>query len=145
MKKILIISAAVLAVFIAGEFIYSRYTDLPEAPTQSSQPPQPASQLTSEKQGIEVTVESVERSAGQTIVRLAMNNHAYDLNEFGIKGLSSLNGVPVSDYKVLGDQVGGPASSAGGHHLEVDLIFPGELSGKLIVGMKEGLSFEFDL
>lgn len=138
MKKILIISTVVLVVFIVGAFIYSRYADLPEAPTQSLQPPQSASQLTLEKQGIEVAVESVERSADQTVVRLAMNNHAYDLNEFNIKGFSSLNGVPASDYKILGDQVGG-------HHLEADLIFPGELSGKLIVGMKEDLSFEFDL
>lgn len=150
MKKFLIVSVIVLLALIVGAFIYARYADLSNTPQPkvgglagsdlklSKQNLQPADQLTLEKQGIQVTVESVERVGGQTIVRLAMDNHAYDLNEFDVKGVSSLDGVSASDYGVLGDQIGG-------HHLEADLIFPGELFGRLVVGMKEGLLFEFDL
>ncbi|MBI4992685.1 MAG: hypothetical protein HZC26_00915 [Candidatus Magasanikbacteria bacterium] len=132
MNKILIILAVILLVFIAGTFIYARYIN------PSDTPKPPADQLTVEKEGIQVAVESIERAGGQTVIKLVMDNHVYSLGEFAVKNFSSLNGVRPSDYKIEGDQVGG-------HHLEADLIFSGELSGKLVVGLKDDLQFEFDI
>ena len=150
MKKILIVSVVVLIIFILGTFIYARYTGLPDAPQPHVNGPaglglnlpeqdsQPADQLILEKEGVEVAVESVERVGGQTVIKLVMDNHVYDLGEFDIKNLSNLNGVKSSDYKILGNQVGG-------HHLEAELVFSGELFGKLVVGMKDDLRFEIDI
>lgn len=148
MKKFLLISSIVLAVFIAGAFIYAQYNNLPEPLGLNllEQNFQPEDLLIAEKEGIQVTVEEVKRENNQTVVKLTMDNHVYNLSEFDIKNFSSLNGVKPSAYQILGDQVGGPASpSQGGHHLEASLIFPGELDGKLIVGFKDDLKFEFDL
>ena len=150
MKKFLIISIIILAVFAAGAFIYAQYNDLPDAPQPHVNGPaelglnlpkqnsQPTNQLTSEKDGIQMTIDSVERVSGQTVVKLTMDNHVYDLGEFNVKSLSSLNNVKPSDYKIAGNQVGG-------HHLEASLVFLGDLRGELVVGLKDDLRFEFDI
>ena len=150
MKKFLIVSAIVLAVFIAGAFIYAQYGSLPDEPEPHAGGPEsfslnlpeqnskPADLLTAEKEGIQVVVEEVKRENGQAIIKLVMDNHLYDLGEFAVKELSSLDGVKASDYQISGDQVGG-------HHLEASLIFPGELFGQLFVGLKDDLRFEFEI
>lgn len=150
MKKILIVVVIVLTVFIIGAFIYIRYFNLPDAPQPRVNGPaelgldlpeqnsQAEDLLTAEKEGIQVTVDEVKRENNQTIIKLTMDNHVYNLGEFDLKNLSSLNGIKPSAYQILGDQ-------SGGHHLEADIVFPGELSGKLMVGMKDDLVFEFNL
>lgn len=143
MKKFLIIVSIILTVFIASVFIYTQYSSLPPVPESlglnfPEQNSKPTVLLTDEKEGIQVTVEEVERANNETVVMLVMDNHVYDLGRFDLKILSSLNGVRPNDYQILGDQVGG-------HHLEASLFFPGELWGKLIIGMKDDLQFEFDL
>ena len=150
MKMFLVISIIILSVFIAGAFIYASYLDLPNTvqphangPTElglnlPEQASQSADQLILEKEGVLITVDNIERVGGRTIVKLTMDNHVYDLGEFDVKNFSRLNGVKSSDYKILGNQVGG-------HHLEAELVFSGELFGKLVVGMKDDLRFEFDI
>jgi len=150
MKKFLIISTIILAVFAAGAFIYAQYSDLSDAPEPHADGPeslgldlpeqnlQSTDQLTVEKDGIQITIDSVERAGGQTVVKLTMDNHVYDLREFDVKNLSGFGGVKPSDYKIADNQVGS-------HHLEASLIFSGELSGRLVVGLKDDLLFEFDI
>ncbi|MBI4427286.1 MAG: hypothetical protein HY569_02290 [Candidatus Magasanikbacteria bacterium] len=155
MKKNLVILAIIVTMFIIGAFVYTRAGTKPQtngsvesssnSPEQGSQSPD---QLTVEKDGIQVAVEEVKRENNRTIIKLAMDNHVYNLADFAVKDFSSLNGVQPDGYNIEGDQVGGPASPVaqqGGHHLEVSLVFPGELYGRLLVGLKSDLQFEFDI
>jgi len=98
--------------------------------------------LTDFQQGVEITVENVEKKQGQTIIELALNNHIYDLSQFDLKNSSTLAGKEPSQYTISN-----PVS--GGHHLSAELIFTEELSGllKIIlnISVDEVLTFNFNI
>lgn len=103
-------------------------------PTQPSPPSLP----TATDSDITVQVVAVERSADQTTVTLAMDNHRLDLGSLDARPRTVFNGVAPRDYQVL-------QSASGGHHVRSQLVFDGILSGTLTVGLGDELTFSFTL
>src|SRR3989338_6141302 len=82
--------------------------------------------LSASQKGVDLTINGVKRENNQTIIELALNNHAYDLSKLEVKSQSSLAGVSPNDYKIIN-------SASGGHHVLAQIIFPGVLTGLLII------------
>ena len=101
-----------------------------------AQPVETQSKLSASANGITVDLVSVSRQNNQTVVEVAMNNHVYDLTSFDLSPKTTLAGQPLASYEFIG-------SATGGHHLGARLIFAGELSGPLTVGL--GDDFVFNL
>src|SRR3989344_1719547 len=93
-----------------------------------AQPVETQSKLSASANGITVDLVSVSRQNNQTVVEVAMNNHVYDLTKFELAPKTTLAG-----QKLVGSEI--VQSGAGGHHLSVRLIFAGELTGPLTVGL----------
>jgi len=89
-------------------------------------------------QGIDIAVQNVEREDAITAITLLMNNHVYNLEDFEVKNFSSLDGKAPKEYSVL-------SSGMGGHHITAKLIFPGDLYGKLVVGLSDSMLVDFFL
>lgn len=88
--------------------------------------------------GIDVSIDDITRTETETIVLISMSNHALDLADPSVQTRSSFNDIAPAKYTVLSEFMGG-------HHVEAELTFPGNLEGKLIIGATEKNSFEFDV
>lgn len=90
------------------------------------------------KDGIDVVVDKVERKNDLTTVRVVMNNHRYDLSDSAIQDRTTFNGIPASSFEIL-------SSEMGGHHVEVNLIFQGEVYGTFSIGATDDIILDFEL
>ena len=148
MKKILIVSAIALTLFIIATFGYSKArVPAPAAPRANNTPSAPVNSIgnsavqdaqSDEKGGIEVSIEKVERIGGQTKILVVFNNHVYDLSQLDLKEKATLDGMKPLAYNVDGSQVGG-------HHVQGELVFAGEKRGTLILPVINDLSFSFEI
>ena len=94
--------------------------------------------LTDSQDGIDITINSIEKKDGKTVINLLLNNHVYDLSKMDAKFGSSLAGVKSNDYKIID-------SATGGHHVQSQLIFDGDLSGPLTIKLNDSLIFNFTI
>lgn len=137
MKKTVFILISVFLLSACGAIGGEDKTAMPSL-DGAEQAEQTVPALESEKNGITVTVENVRKTDGQTSIALTIDNHLYDVSQMDVAGLSSLNGEKSVDYQVL-------EITMGGHHVKADIVFPGEASGNLVIGLKPDLSFDFQI
>lgn len=102
-------------------------------PTQST-----PTALSASQKGVDLTIDNIKRENNQTIIELSLNNHIYDLSQMDAKSRSSLAGVSPSDYKIID-------SASGGHHLQAQMIFNGNLTGPLVINLGDLLTFNFNI
>lgn len=144
MKKIIIIPILFLASFLVI-FLIGRIND--KAPSSVLEQPASAinksleaetsfSSINGDQDGVEVTVEDIRKENGKTIIKLALSNHRYDLSSFDAKGQSDFSGIRPSEYIIK-------SSAMGGHHVEAEMIFAGDLVGRLTIGLSDTLTFDF--
>lgn len=145
LKKILIISSVLLTLFIAGKLYFSRSQFLPHVFTAAQttnqavqEPASPADELLQSKDGVDVSVDEVKRENNQTILSLSINNHVQDYSQVDLKNQSDLAGIKPIKYTV-------DSAASGGHHLESELVFAGNLSGLLTIRLTDELTFNFDI
>lgn len=96
------------------------------------------SPISDSQDGVDVTVEDVKKENGKTIVKLTLSNHRYDLSVMDAKSKSNFSGVKPVEYIIK-------SSAMGGHHIQAEMVFDGEVSGLLVVGLDESLVFNFNL
>ena len=140
-KKIFIISILMLMVFLTG-----CVNDSSLSSVDNSNDSKPVASTSADKffpmsdsqDGIDVTVEDVIKTADQTVIKLSINNHRYDLAGFDIENRSNFSGVKPIGYMV-------DNSATGGHHIQVKMTFDQKLSGLLVVGLDDSLIFNFDI
>ncbi|RJR31497.1 hypothetical protein C4569_02070 [Candidatus Parcubacteria bacterium] len=89
------------------------------------------------KNGVDLTVENIRKENGNTILELSLNNHQYDLSQMDAVSRTTLKGIRPADYKVI--------NSGSGHHVQSEIIFPGDLSGELIFGLGDELTFKLNI
>ncbi|OGY49554.1 MAG: hypothetical protein A3B89_01740 [Candidatus Buchananbacteria bacterium RIFCSPHIGHO2_02_FULL_40_13] len=94
--------------------------------------------LSASQKGVDLTINRVKRENDQTVIELALNNHVYDLSKLEVKSQSSLAGINPSGYRIIN-------SASGGHHLEAQMVFPGNLSGALVIKFGDLLVFNFNI
>ena len=149
MKKIIIITPIILLVivFIFLLVIVSSSNNgqsnsvVAKAGLQANKPTssQTASTLLSDsKNGVDLVIDNIKKENNQTIIDLSLNNHVYDLSPMDVGGGSSLAGVNPNSYKIIN-------SGSGGHHLQAQMIFNGNLSGSLVIKLNDSLVFNFTI
>jgi len=94
--------------------------------------------LSASQKGVDLTISGVKRENNQTIIELSLNNHVYDLSQLEVKSQSRLAGVSPSDYRIIN-------SASGGHHVEAQMVFPGNLTGALVIKFGDLLTFNFNI
>ncbi len=134
MKKIIILLIITSGFVLAG----CAHTEEATLPTDGKKEVNldKAAPLSKTQDGIEVVVENILRQDNKTIIELTLNNHQYDLSEMDIKKFSSFNSSKPTDYAVK-------SLGMGGHHVEAEIVFDGELFGDLVIGLNENLEFSF--
>lgn len=143
MKKFLIISSIVVALFIIVAFSYSNAKNSSELPHDGSsqtaldQLPEQVEMVDS-KDGIDVSVDEIKRENGQTILSLGINNHVEDYSQVDLKERSELAGVKPIKYTV-------DDAASGGHHVSSELVFAGNLSGPLTIKLTDELVFNINI
>lgn len=95
-------------------------------------------EYTAYKDGVTVEVLKVNKGNGKTVIEFFMNNHRYDLSGMKVKEYSSLEGIKPEYYVIKNSRMGG-------HHVEAEIIFGKELSGRLVIGLDKDLTFEFTI
>lgn len=100
------------------------------APTSSSR--------SQEKSGIEVSIDTVEQRGDTTVITLTLNNHQFDLSQDAIYDNATLNGAQSQSHTFLGEP------SGGGHHAEVEVVFPTATKGSFIITPTQDAVFTFD-
>ena len=90
-----------------------------------------------EKNGIQITIEAVEQRADATVVKLALNNHQYDLSKNEIYEKATLGGQSPLSRAML-------SNASGGHHVETEIFFPKTKNGNFVIEPAEGTSFTFN-
>lgn len=137
MKRIIIIPILFFTILLGGCVNNELPSVSPDTQTSAPGPVKSTFNVLSESQdGIEVTVEDIRKENGKTIVELAMNNHRYDLGAMDTENRSSFSGNKPSEYNII-------TSAMGGHHVQAEMIFAGELAGSLTIGLDENLIFDF--
>jgi hypothetical protein len=137
MKKLFIILILFASVLLVG--CTDKKLDNSSASLNNSLPNQAAFATLSDSQGgIDVTIEAIKKENDQTVIELALNNHRYDLSAFDVKAHSSFSGIKPIAYLVN-------SSAMGGHHVEAEMTFEGELSGLLTIGLDDSLVFNFTI
>ncbi|GMU25705.1 hypothetical protein KJZ71_04790 [Patescibacteria group bacterium] len=86
--------------------------------------------------GIDVSIDQVERADGVTRVIFYADNHRYDLSTLDARPYSLL-----ADQQPIGYAL--EDGGAGGHHIRGILTFAGDLRGRLRIGLSEDLIFSF--
>ncbi|MBI5370308.1 hypothetical protein HZA85_03925 [Candidatus Uhrbacteria bacterium] len=104
--------------------------------TQTARPSQSAS-ASQEQNGITIEVTSVEQAEETTTVSLSLNNHTYDLSQEAIYETATLNGQPSVSHAF-------PSQAAGGHHVQVVMVFPKTTEGALVISPADGIVFTFE-
>lgn len=94
--------------------------------------------LSDSKNGVDLAIDNIKKENNQTIINLSINNHVYDLSQFDASKNSSLAGIKPSSYKIIN-------SASGGHHVQSQIIFTGNLSGLLIIKLNDSLVFNFTI
>lgn len=106
----------------------------PATDTPASDAPAPAN--TQSADGVDITVEHVERRGAETAVTVAMNNHRYDLSDPAIASRSFLDGMPAAQFNIL-------ETSSGGHHARAIFVFS-STGTRLLIGVTEDVVVEFE-
>lgn len=136
-KKILIISILLLVVIFLVGFVGVLY--LSSAPDDVLLPDTASFiSLTDSSDGVDVTIENIKKENGRTTIELSFNNHQYDLSTMDVKSNSNFSGVKPKEYKING-------TAMGGHHVQSEMVFEGELSGLLAIVLDESLIFNFNI
>ncbi|MCR4314112.1 MAG: hypothetical protein NUV84_02605 [Candidatus Uhrbacteria bacterium] len=91
-----------------------------------------------EKSGIEISIEAVEQRGNTTVLKLTMNNHQFDLSQDEIYDNATLNGARSQSHAFLGEP------SGGGHHAEVEVVFPLATEGSFTIAPTQDAVFSFD-
>lgn len=142
MKKLIIIPILFFIILLSGCANNKPVSADLKSPAPSVNNSLPAetsfSPISNSQAGVEVTVENVKKEAGRTVIELDMNNHRYDLAAMDTKNRSSFSGVKPNEYIVKN-------STMGGHHIQAEMVFAGELSGPLIISLDDSLIFNFNI
>lgn len=91
-----------------------------------------------EKGGIEISISAVEQRGDTTVLQLTLNNHQFDLASDAIYDNATLDGVPSQSHAFLGKP------SGGGHHAEVEVVFPKTTEGSFTIAPTPDAVFTFD-
>lgn len=91
-----------------------------------------------EKNGIEISIDAVEQRADATVLMLSLNNHQFNLADDAIYDNATLNGVPSQSHTFLAEP------SGGGHHVEVEVLFPLATDGSFTIAPTQDTIFTFD-
>lgn len=138
----MIISFGIFALFLAGcakqEVVVAENSFVEKETAEQRFAEQPKALLSDSKNGVEVVINSVKRESGKTVISVTIDNHYLDVSGDEPKKLSSLNGSRPADYIVQNAQ-------SGGHHAEGVMVFDGDLAGEFIFGLKEDLTFKFNI
>ena len=141
MKKLIIVLPIILAA-ASSIFLLLVIFNISSQETNYSgnliAPSSAARTLSVSQKGVDLTINNIKRENNQTILELAFNNHAYDLSQLDVKNQSTLAGISPSDYKIIN-------SAVGGHHVLAQLIFPGALTGPLVIKLGNLLTFNFNI
>lgn len=146
MKKIyfifiIFIAAAVLIIFArAADFLRngSSFNLSKAVPNSAEFPTKDFNVLSDYREGTGINIKNITRQAGETIIELAFDNHNRDLSVLDISKLSSFSGVKPKQYQII-------SSEMGGHHIEAEMSFGGELYGELVIGLSDSLAFSFNI
>ncbi|MEK7620618.1 MAG: hypothetical protein AAB413_05270 [Patescibacteria group bacterium] len=147
-KHLLFLLLIVVAILGATRLFQSPVVDTSFAQATSNTPTQLStssstsattqSALSQEKDGIEISIEKVEQRGDTTVLTLALNNHQFDLSQDTIYDNATLGGVPSQSHALLGEP------SGGGHHVEVEVVFPLTREGSLVLSPTQDAVFTFD-
>lgn len=91
-----------------------------------------------EKDGIEISINAIEQRGDTTVLKLTLNNHQFDLSQDAIYNNATLNGMPSQSHTFLGEP------SGGGHHVEVEVLFPLATEGSFSIAPTQDAVFAFD-
>ncbi|MBI4437426.1 hypothetical protein HY631_00550 [Candidatus Uhrbacteria bacterium] len=131
----LIVFSSLSAAFLFRSNAPASATAIASATTAQSAPEQAAPSQS--KDGIDVTVASIDQREDATVLTLDMNNHRIDLSEVAIYEQATLNGTPSNSYTFL-------VNGAGGHHVKVELAFPATDTGTFTITPDAETVFTFD-
>lgn len=141
-KNFLFLLLVVVAVLGATRLFQSPVVDAaPNGQVRTLTAAAPAttrSTLSQEKNGIEVSIDTVEQRGETTVLKLTLNNHQFDLSQDAIYDNATLGGVPSQSHTFLGEP------SGGGHHAEVEVVFPLATEGQFIIAPTQDAVFTFD-
>lgn len=108
----------------------------------STPPPGPepveGSTRSQEKSGIEISIDAVEQRGDTTVLTLSLNNHQFDLAQDAIYDNATLNGLLSQSHAFLGEP------SGGGHHAQVEVVFPLATEGSFTIAPTQDAVFTFD-
>lgn len=139
MKKINFLILLLISILALGGCSKKNQNKLSESNLLEINQPQAAINLPAQTvSGITAQVQEVTKQGGKTFVKVSMDNHQYDLAGFDIFSQTNLAGAPLAVFRVI-------ESGSGGHHLKAELMFNGELSGKLILALGKDYIFDFNL
>lgn len=142
MKKLIIIPILFFAIFLSGCVNSKTASSDPEPSTTLVNKPSSSqvtfSPISDSQDGVDVTVEGIRKENGKTTIELTLSNHRYDLADMDTKNRSSFSEVKPSEYNII-------SSAMGGHHVEAEMIFDGELSGSLTISLDDSLVFNFNI
>ncbi len=144
MKKFLIISSAVVALFIVAAFGYSRAKNSSQQPRNNStnqtpiKQPEEIAPMVDSSGGVDVSVDTIKRENNQTILTIGINNHVEDYSQVDLQKRSELAGIKPTKYTV-------DTSASGGHHVSGELVFTGNLPGLLTIRLTDDLVFNINV
>lgn len=143
-KHLLFLLLIVVAVLGATRLFQSPAVDsTPDAQTNNgtatatSAPTAIQSTLSQEKNGIDISIDAVEQRGDTTVLSLTLNNHQFDLSDDAIYDNATLNGAPSQSHTFL-------SSGAGGHHAQVEVVFPSTTQGSFTIAPTQDAVFTFD-
>ncbi len=132
------VAVAVALFYQPGQSQIVAKTSAPKNAAETSPAAQGASSIlaSQEKEGITATVEKIKQSDKDTIAVLTLNNHQYDLGADRIYDEATFNGQTSLSHLFL-------SNAAGGHHVEVEVVFPKTTTGALVITPAENVQFTF--
>ncbi len=131
---LLIIGSIVGSTLLFREPVQSKPVVSVTPPSVSAQTS--ASATSQEKDGISVTVKDIKQTNETTVVALVLDNHSVNLGEDRVYEEATLGGATSLSHVFL-------SNAAGGHHVEVEVVFPKTTSGNLVIIPAENTSFTF--
>lgn len=94
--------------------------------------------LSDSQNGVDVSIENIRKEDGKTVLELSLSNHRYDLSAMDAINRTNFNGIKPEEYIVK-------TSAMGGHHIQSEMVFEGNLAGSLTIGLGESLTFNFNI
>lgn len=140
-KHLLFLLLIVAAIWGATRLFQSPVVDstpIVQARTTTQASTATPSTRSQEKNDIEISIDAVEQRGDTTVLKLTMNNHQFDLSQDAIYDNATLNGLPSQSHAFLGEP------SGGGHHAEVEVVFPTTTEGSFTIAPTQDAVFTFD-